>query len=108
MLQKIGRSRIRGKKYTAYFDDGTRVHFGGAGCMDFIRYWRRDGPSVALAKRKAYITRHRVNESWIDPKAPGTLSRIILWEYPTLEEAISKYDATVQKFRRSPSSRYRI
>jgi len=107
-LEKVVPSKIRGKKYTAFFDDGTRVHFGGAGCMDFIKYWKRDGPHVAMAKRKAYITRHRVNEDWLDPKAAGTLSRIILWEYPTLQQAIATYDDTVKKWKRTPSKRYQL
>ena len=83
------------KKLVASFfdDDGTlvkTVHFGGRGYNDFIVYSKTD---KALAKRKrlAYLRRHRVRESWRDPMTPGSLSRWILWEKPSLPAAIRKY-----------------
>jgi hypothetical protein len=79
------------KKWVAVFSDGSKVHFGGRGCMDYTMYHERDGETTARAKRRAYIERHRVNESWDDPKMPGTLSRYILWEYPTVTKAVRMY-----------------
>ena len=102
-LLKVVKSTDSRKKYTAHFDDGTRVHFGGGGCMDFTLYWKRCGKDVALKKRRAYIARHTVNEPWTDPTAPGTLSRILLWEYPTVQEAVSKYHATLRRWSKKPS-----
>ena len=68
----------------AVFHDGTTVHFGLKGGSTFIDH--KDE-----AKRKAYIARHRVNENWSNPKTAGALSRYILWEKPTLPEAISAF-----------------
>lgn len=94
------------KKYTAIFDDGTTVDFGGKGCNDFTIYWKLYGPQVAFKKRSAYIQRHRANEAWTDPKAPGTLSRILLWHFKTLQEGISQYDRVLRTWRKHPSLRY--
>ena len=41
-------------------------------------------------KRKQYTSRHRSNENWNDPMTAGTLSRYILWEYPSLSMAINQ------------------
>lgn len=95
-----------GKKLMALFSDGSTVHFGGQGCKDFTIYWKEFGRKVALKKRDAYIRRHRVNESWLDPKAPGTLARIVLWQFPTIAQAVKCYDATVQKWQQNPALRY--
>lgn len=59
--------------------------------MDYTMYYERDGKDIARAKRRAYIKRHRVNESWKNPRMPGTLSRYILWEFPTLTKAVRMY-----------------
>ena len=88
-------STRKDKKFMAQFKDasGRRIkttHFGGAGCMDFIKYSKLD-PTHAKQKRLQYIKRHRVRESWRDPTAAGTLSRYILWEKPTLNASLKKY-----------------
>ena len=83
------------KKYVARFGDGQRVHFGGRGCGDFIVYSKLNA-DLARAKRAAYIKRHGATESWRDPRTPATLSRYILWEYPTLHKAVAAY---VKKFK---------
>jgi len=104
-LVGIRPSSLKTKKWTAIFDDGTRVHFGGAGCGDYPLYYEHDR-SMARRKRRAYIARHRVSETWLDPTAPGTLARIILWEYPTVHRAVKKYDDTVRMWRLKPHLRY--
>ena len=79
-------------KYTAIFDvDGRKrtTHFGASGMMDFIKY-SKENKEVAAERRRAYLSRHG-NESWTDPTKAGTLSRYILWEYPSLTRAISEY-----------------
>ena len=88
-------STRRDKKFMAQFTDASgkhikTTHFGGAGCMDFIKYSNLD-PTHAKKKRLQYIKRHRVRESWRDPTAAGTLSRYILWEKPTLNASLKKY-----------------
>lgn len=93
MLLAVVPSTARSKKYTAIFDDGTRVHFGGAGCMDYTLYYARD-PALARRKRQEYIKRHGSGrENWRNPKSAGALSRFLLWESPTVREAVEKYDA---------------
>ena len=89
------------KKYTAVFDTGKRVNFGGKGCMDYRLYWKQYGKTVAQAKRRAYIARHRVREDWTNPLSPGALSRILLWEFKTLQEGVQKYNAFVASHKKS-------
>ena len=87
---RICKSTRQGKKYVAIFSDGVKTHFGGAGCGDFTVYSARD-PRIARQKRRAYIARHGATESWKDPRTPATLSRFILWEKPTIAEALLAY-----------------
>lgn len=75
----------------AVFSNGVVRHFGGAGCKDYVFYKRFRGPRVAAQKRRAYIARHGASESWIDPYAPSTLARYILWEFPP-RDAVAKYN----------------
>jgi len=77
-------STRQGKRYMAVFHDGTTIHFGQEGGSTFIDH--KDE-----AKRKAYIARHRVREDWNNPKTAGSLSRYILWEKPTLSQAVSAF-----------------
>jgi len=83
------------KKYVARFGDGKLVHFGGKGCGDFIVYSKLNA-DLAHKKRAAYIKRHGATESWRDARTPATLSRYILWEYPSLHKAVAAY---VKKFK---------
>ena len=93
-LAKVVRSSDPKKKFTAIFDDGTRVHFGGRGYGDYILHTKRSGRDFAKAKRAAYIARHsKGGENWKNAKSPGALSRWILWEYPTLEKAVRLYNS---------------
>lgn len=92
-LLEVKRSPKPTKKLVATFDDdGKRrtVHFGAKSYGDFTLYWKQS-PKLAREKRLQYIARHRVNEDWTDPCAPGTLSRFILWEKPTIEQAVRAY-----------------
>ena len=107
-LVAVHSSAQPGKKLTALFDTGAKVHFGSSPNMDFTKYILENGMDVAKRKRAAYIARHRVNEDWLDPQKPGTLSRIILWEFATVEEGCAKYNATVAKWRSNPALRYKV
>lgn len=88
---RVHRSSNPRKKYVAIFDDGSRVHFGGKGCMDYTLYYAKEGRVVADSKRRLYLKRHRARENWEDPKSPGALSRWLLWEEPTLANALKKF-----------------
>jgi len=81
-------STMKTKKKTAIFtmDDGTRriVHFGQAGASDFTK-------NKDEKRKENYLDRHRERENWNDPLTPGSLSRFILWNLPTLRESISDF-----------------
>ena len=96
-LVGVTRSARRGKKLTAVFESpsGRRLirHFGAAGHGDYTLYWRVS-PRLAAEKRRQYIARHgRGGEDWEDPTTPGALSRYLLWEKPTLREALAAFRA---------------
>ena len=90
-LVAVKRSPRPSKKLVAIFEGPARtVHFGAKGYGDFIQYSRRD-PALARAKRAEYLARHGATQTWRDPAAPGTLSRYILWEKPTLQLSIASF-----------------
>ena len=60
------------KKYTAVFSDGKKIHFGSAGMDDYTKTGDKE-------QRQRYLTRHRGNESWNNPRSAGALSRWLLW-----------------------------
>lgn len=81
-------------KYQAIFlqDSGRKkiVKFGGYGYSSYLDYSKTDG-DLAKERRDLYLTRHKKNESWDKPMTAGALSRWILWEEPTLTEAVKKF-----------------
>lgn len=94
----LQKSQKPDKKWDANFilPDGKQklVSFGAAGMRDFTLMPRRnqEEKDYALKVRRAYITRHAgMGENWRNPLTAGALSRWILWEYPTLEEAEREY-----------------
>lgn len=58
--------------------------FGAAGYSDYTIHKDK-------ARRERYILRHQLKEDWTDPTAPGTLSRYILWNKPSLWDSLSDY-----------------
>jgi hypothetical protein len=92
-LVSITKSTRKNKKLMATFSINGRsktTHFGGKGCGDYTVY-SKQSHALADTKRKNYIKRHRVNESWRDPTTAATLSRYILWEKRTIPAAIRAY-----------------
>lgn len=83
-LIKITPSKIKEKKYTAYFDDDTKTHFGAKGYSDYTKH--KDDE-----RKQRYIQRHKTNENWNKPKSAGALSRYILWNKKSLKESINDY-----------------
>jgi hypothetical protein len=86
-LLKISPSDKATKKYDAIFNvDGKRrtVSFGAKGYSDFIHHKNE-------ARKNAYLSRHKTTENWNNPITPGSLSRWILWNKPTLKESVSDY-----------------
>ena len=82
MIITIHRSSRKGKKFVA-FDGRRHVHFGADGYEDYTTHRHP-------ARRKRYIERHR-GEDWTRDgvMTPGWLSRYILWEKPSLREAVA-------------------
>jgi len=72
----------KSKKFMVYVN-GKTVHFGDKKYMDFTQH--KDP-----ARQKRYIQRHKKTENWtasgID--TPGFWSRWLLWEYPSIDDAI--------------------
>lgn len=93
-LLGVARSHRRDKKLAATFGDGrgrtVTVHFGARPYADYTTYYRAS-PALARRRRALYIRRHGAAEAWTDPLAPGTLSRYILWEHPTVPRAVAEY-----------------
>ena len=87
-LVKLERSRRAGKKYDAIFEmpngRSKRVSFGATGYQDFTIHHDK-------ARRARYIQRHSRREAFTDPTKPGTLSRYILWEGPTVSGSLKAY-----------------
>ena len=98
MRVDIRKSDRKGKKLVAIFSDGKTVHFGGAGCGDYIIYSAKSG-ALGDAKRRAYISRHSKSpgENWSNIRSAGALSRYVLWEKRTLPAAIAYYKTLLRK-----------
>ena len=78
-------------KYTAIFSDPKKtVHFGAKTYNDFTIYSKGD-KKIAEEKKAAYIARHKVNEKFDSPATPGSLSRWILWNLPTVTASIADF-----------------
>lgn len=94
--------KIRKKKFKAVFEDletfrKKTVYFGGHGYNDYTIYYKAKGKQKADEHKERYLARHKVNENWKDPMLPGTLSRYILWNKPTITASIKNYKDTFFK-----------
>jgi hypothetical protein len=67
------KSPLKTKKLRAVFSDNTHTDFGAMGYPDYTQ------PPHDKERRARYLTRHRGNESWNNPRTAGSLSRWILW-----------------------------
>lgn len=83
-LVKISKSPNKNKKYRAVFSSGKKVDFGANGYSDYTKH--KDSE-----RKTRYINRHKSRENWNDPTTPGSLSRFILWNKPTLRSSIKDY-----------------
>ena len=79
---QIQKSHNPNKQYDAIVNGDRTISFGAAGYSDFTLH--KDP-----ARKLNYIKRHS-NEDWSRSNllSPAWLSRFILWEKPSLEEAI--------------------
>lgn len=97
IFKGLVKSAKKDKKWDANFIvDGKEktVSFGAAGYRDYT-IMSRGPPSekaIAEAVRLRYIARHaEMDEDWKNPLTAGALSRWLLWEKPTLEQAETEY-----------------
>jgi hypothetical protein len=61
-----------------------KIKFGAYGYDDFTLTQNHK-------KKEGYILRHKVSENWTDALKPGTLSRFLLWNKPTLKASLEDY-----------------
>lgn len=83
MRVKLIKSLHPEKKFTAIFQDGSKIHFGGKGYSDYTIH---KDPS----RMRRYLARHgRMGETWSKKgiKTAGFWSRWLLWSKPSLEDA---------------------
>jgi hypothetical protein len=88
-LSDFGPSRRDGKKFTAVFVNrrtgrSRTRHFGSRGMSDFTI-------NRSPERRALYHERHWKRENWDDPTTPGALSRWLLWECQTRQEAFHAF-----------------
>lgn len=88
MKVDITKSTKPDKKLMAVFYKDNKkiktIHFGQAGADDFTI-------TKNLEQKQRYIDRHKKNEDWNNPMKAGTLSRMVLWNKPTIQEGIKAF-----------------
>ena len=79
-------------KFTTFFPDGSKVHFGRQGYSDYTKHKNRE-------RMERYLTRHRKRENWTrsGAKTPGFWSRWLLWSSPSLNAARAKTEKVLGK-----------
>ena len=86
----LSKSNRKGKKWQVEIDDKIMlrpkyIHFGSEGYEDYTQH--RDEN-----RKKLYIKRHEKRENWDDLMNAGSWSRWLLWEKPSLQEAIKNME----------------
>ena len=74
-------SDMPNKKFYVITDDYRRLYFGDT------KYEHFTEGHLNEIRRKAYINRHKKNESWNNKDSAGFWSYHYLWEFPTYKEA---------------------
>ena len=75
------KSKTKDKKYDAVIDGKKTVHFGAKGYSDFTINKDEE-------RKKRYVTRHKKNENWNDPKTAGFYAKNILWNNPSVKASV--------------------
>ena len=84
-LVAVEPSRVATKKWTAFYDNGQRVHFGARGYTDYTL-------GASDVKRQAYWNRHAKDLNVNDPVSPAYLSLYVLWGHShSMKENIKHY-----------------
>ena len=87
----IAPSSRKGKRLMASFPEGA-VHFGAKQASTYIDH--KDDKIKA-----AWIARHRVNEDHGNLRTAGALARHVLWEKPSITQALRHLNARQSKYR---------
>jgi hypothetical protein len=92
MLQAIlTKSNLATKKYKVIITDkygkSKTIHFGQKGALDFTSGKRTE------QERLNYLKRHRVNEDFNNLLTAGSWSSNLLWNKPTINEAIKDIES---------------
>ena len=94
MFVELKPSTSKGKKYMAIFYDNDRkkikiIHFGAKGMNDYIIYYRTKGKKYADERKRLYLQRHSGEKGGV--MTASTLSKMILWNKPTLQASYKSY-----------------
>lgn len=97
---QLSNSNRQDKRFKAdFYKNGEKIetsHFGSKFAETFIDHQDE-------RKRLNYIKRHSNlgTQNWSDPMTPGSLSRYILWEKPTLDQGLKyfakRFGLTIKK-----------
>ena len=77
----LTKSKKKDKKYDAVIDGKKTISFGQAGASDFPKH--KD-----VERKDRYITRHKNQENWNDPKTAGFYAKNILWNKPSIRASV--------------------
>ena len=94
MYVSITKATSKNKKLKAVFYDNDKkkiktIQFGAAGMNDFIKYNKTKGSNFANERKRLYLQRHKGEKGGM--MTASTLSKMILWNKPTLESSIKSY-----------------
>ena len=78
----IQRSKKKDKKFDAVIDGKKTVSFGAEGMSDMTQHKDEE-------RKKRYISRHKKNENWNDPKTAGFYAKHVLWNKPALQASVA-------------------
>jgi len=94
MYVSITKATSKNKKLKAVFYDNDKkkiktIQFGAAGMNDYTIYNRTRGSEFANERKRLYLQRHKGEQGGM--MTASTLSKMILWNKPTLEASIKSY-----------------
>ncbi len=90
MKVSLKKSNRKDKKWMMIFEGKDQngkiktVHFGQKGYSDFTI-------TKDERRKKLYLDRHKKRENWDDYMSPGSLSRWILWNLPSIQDSFRDY-----------------
>ena len=77
----ISKSNRKDKKLMAIIDNNKTIHFGASGYADFTTHKDEE-------RKRKYISRHKKNENWSDPRTAGFYARNIFWNKSSIQASV--------------------